>query len=187
TENAHSTMRSRYGNVAPDSPLGSASAVASVTIPRMPHQEITNPLPTVGNDIGRLRRTPKRLIFHRYTVLYDMTHAMRISTTARQTARAQRTYGRQSEPSSRVRMPRSCRPISTNASTLSTNTVTSHTPDEGSPRRASTRAGAYRATVIAKLMTVRMAERPTQSATIQTANVLMNCVRTEIGMSCTVS
>ena len=47
-QNAVSTIRSRNGNAA-----GSASAAASVTMPRMPAHEMTRPLPTVGRSIGR--------------------------------------------------------------------------------------------------------------------------------------
>ena len=57
-------MRLRSGN-----PSGNASAVASVTTPRIPHHEITRPVPTVGNVMGRRGCVPKRRILQRITVL----------------------------------------------------------------------------------------------------------------------
>ena len=48
TENAVSTIRSRDGK-----PDGSASAAASVTMPRIPAHEMIRPLRTDGRNIGR--------------------------------------------------------------------------------------------------------------------------------------
>ena len=48
TANAVSRMRSRYGKAS-----GSAKAAASVTMPRIPHHEMTMPPCKVGAAIGR--------------------------------------------------------------------------------------------------------------------------------------
>ncbi len=51
--------------------------------------------------------------------------------------------------------------------------------------RAPIRPGTWRASVIANATTVMIAERPSRSAMIQTANVPMNCSTMETWRSCT--
>jgi hypothetical protein len=81
TEKVVSTIRSRYGNAA-----GSAIAAASETIPRMPAQEITNPLPTLGRSIGRGGLKPKRRCRHLTTALKGMCQTRRTTITVSRTA-----------------------------------------------------------------------------------------------------
>ena len=83
TQNAVSTIRSRYGK-----PAGSASAAASVTMPRMPAQAMTRPLPTVGRSIGRGGWKPNRRSRQRITALKDMCQAKRTTITVTSTAPA---------------------------------------------------------------------------------------------------
>ena len=144
TENAVTTIKSRNGN-----PAGSASAAASVTMPRMPDQEITSPLPTVGRSMGRGGRNPNRRSCHLMTALKDMCHAIRTTITVTRTAPATTKYRPRIAGSRLSKIGRICSPMKTNASTFKTNTTVSHTAYEGMRSRAGMRAGAVRATVIA--------------------------------------
>ncbi len=62
---AVTTIRSRNGK----GPFGSARAAANVTMPRIPHQETTRPLFTVGAIIGRGGWKPKSRTLSRAIVL----------------------------------------------------------------------------------------------------------------------
>ena len=86
TQNAVKTMRSRAGN-----PAGKASAVANVTMPRMPHQERTTAPLNVGRISPRRFRNPKKWFFRRTTVLNVITQAMRTTMQAPSTLPASRT------------------------------------------------------------------------------------------------
>ena len=55
-------MRSRPGN-----PAGSANAVASVTRPRIPHQETSRPPATVGGVVPDVSVTPNQRFVRRPT------------------------------------------------------------------------------------------------------------------------
>ena len=71
-----------------------------------------------------------------------------------------------------------------NASTFSTNTANSHTAYDGIRMRAGITSAARRALAIAKTTTVRMPERWSRSASIQTANVPQNWTTTAMATSC---
>ena len=65
-------------------------------------------------------------------------------------------------------------PTRMNASTLRTNTAKSHTAYDGMRRRAGVTFAAIRLAAIANTTTVRMPDRCSRSASIQTANVPQN-------------
>jgi len=64
TQKAERTIRSRPGN-----PGGNANAVASVTSPRMPHQETSTPPATVGGAVPGVSATPNERFIRRASVL----------------------------------------------------------------------------------------------------------------------
>jgi hypothetical protein len=115
-------MTSRNGNI-----VGSASAAASVTMPRMPAHEITRPLPTEGRSIGRGGRKPNRRSRHLTTALNGIRQAIRTTITVTSTAPATATYCPRADGSRLFRIGRICRPMKTKASTFSMKTTVSHT------------------------------------------------------------
>lgn len=69
---------------------------------------------------------------------------------------------------------RICKPMKMKASTFSRKTTVSHTAYDGIRIRAGVRAGAVRATKMAKHTMVSTPDRPIRSARIQTPNVVTN-------------
>ncbi len=91
TPNAVTRIRSRYGNGAPPSPpVGSASAAASVTVPRMPHHPTTaapravSATASCGPGVPSARGRQRQ----RLNAAAPVTHAMRARMTAAHTAAA---------------------------------------------------------------------------------------------------
>ena len=75
-------------------------------------------------------------------------------------------------------------PISTNAKAFRTKTTVSHTAKIGTRMRAGISGPPCRAIVIANATSVRMPERPSASAAIQTPKAVANWTITVIGTSC---
>ena len=107
TENAVNRIRSRYGNagtVAP--PVGSASAAASVTIPRMPHQP-TTAAARVESATAFAVRAPSGAgrQRQRLNAAAPDTHAIRARMVAAHTAAAMPAYSTSVRRSSRREDP----------------------------------------------------------------------------------
>ena len=83
TPKAEKMMRSRWAK-----PSGRARAAARVTMPRMPHQEMSTPPAALGSTMGRAVTAPKRRFFQRTAALKLMTQAMRTRMTVARMAPA---------------------------------------------------------------------------------------------------
>jgi hypothetical protein len=166
-------------------PAGSASAAASVTMPRMPDQEMTRPLPTVGRSMGRGGWKPKRRWRQRMTALKDMCQASRTAITVASTAAATSRYWLRAGGASSTRIGRICRPMKMKAKMLSAKITVAHTALVGMRMRAEMRAGASAGSVMAKHTVVSTPDRPACSASSHTVKVPTNCRMIAVGMCCT--
>jgi len=122
TAKAMNCIRSRWGK-----PSGSANAVASVTMPRMPHQDTTMPLLNDGMaGTFAPRNRPSAKTSHT-PMRKTTTQAARARMTATSTKAAISQYCSRTASSSRLQIGRSCIPIRMKASTFRMKTTVSQT------------------------------------------------------------